>query len=48
MQIETKVMEQVKSVLKQFDTKYITESGALKRSTVTFELSDFWQGSLNE
>ncbi|MGY0242691.1 DNA methyltransferase, partial [Limosilactobacillus fermentum] len=41
MQIETKVMEQVKSVLKQFDTKYITESGALKRSTVINDLDKY-------
>lgn len=41
MQIETRVMEQVKSVLKQFGTKYITESGALKRSTVINDLDKY-------
>lgn len=41
MQIETKIMKQVKNVLRQFGTKYITESGALKRSTVISDLDKY-------
>lgn len=41
MQIETKIMEQVKNVLRQFGTKYIAESGTLKRSTVISDLDKY-------
>lgn len=41
MQVETKIMEQVKTVLQQFDTKYITEYGVLKRSTVINDLDKY-------
>ena len=41
MQIETKIMKQVKNVLRQFGTKYITESGTLKRSTVISDLDKY-------
>lgn len=41
MQIETKIMKQVKNVLRQFGTKYITEGGALKRSTVISDLDKY-------
>ena len=41
MQIETKIMEQVKTVLHQFGTKYMTESGVLKRNTVINDLDKY-------
>ncbi|TYA17247.1 site-specific DNA-methyltransferase [Lactobacillus sp. LSI2-1] len=41
MQIETKIMEQVKAVLHQFGTKYMTESGVLKRNTVINDLDKY-------
>lgn len=41
MQIDTKLMEQVKSVLQQFGTKYMTEDGALKRNTVINDLDKY-------
>ncbi len=41
MQIETKIMKQVKNVLRQFGTKYITEGSALKRSTVISDLDKY-------
>ena len=41
MQIETKIMEQVKNVLRQFGTKYIAESGTLKQSTVISDLDKY-------
>lgn len=44
MQIETKIMEQVKNVLRQFGTKYIAESGTLKRSTVISDLDKYDHG----
>ncbi|MRH09474.1 site-specific DNA-methyltransferase [Limosilactobacillus reuteri] len=41
MQIETKMMEQVKTVLQKFGMKYITENGALKRSAVINDLDKY-------
>ena len=41
MQIETKMMEQVKTILHQFGTKYVTENGALKRNTVVNDLDKY-------
>jgi adenine-specific DNA-methyltransferase len=41
MKVEPKIIEQVKSVLKQFGTKYLTESGELKRSNVINDLDQY-------
>ncbi len=41
MQIKTKIMEQVKTVLHQFGTKYMTEGGVLKRNTVINDLDKY-------
>lgn len=41
MQIETKMMEQVKNVLQSFGTKYIAENGSLKRGTVVNDLDKY-------
>lgn len=41
MQIETKMMEQVRNILKKFGTKYITKDGALKRNTVINDLDKY-------
>lgn len=41
MQIDTKLMEQVKTVLQQFGTKYITLEGNLKRNAVINNLDKY-------
>ena len=41
MQIDTRLMEQVKAVLQQFGTKYMTEDGVLKRNTVINALDKY-------
>lgn len=41
MKVEPKIIEQVKNVLKQFDTKYLTESGKLKRGNVIGALDQY-------
>lgn len=38
MKVEPKIITQVKKVLKQFDNKYLTENGSLKRSNVINDL----------
>lgn len=43
MKIDTKIMTQVKDVLKSFGNKYMTESGSLKRSTVVNDLDRYDQ-----
>ena len=41
MQIDTRLMEQVKDVLQQFGTKYITKDGSLKRNAVISDLDKY-------
>ena len=41
MQIDTRLMEQVKAVLQQFGTKYMTEDGVIKRNTVINALDKY-------
>lgn len=41
MKVETKIIEHIKSVLHQFDNKYMTESGDIKRSTVVDALNKY-------
>lgn len=41
MKVEPKIITQVKKVLKQFDNKYLTENGSLKRSNVINALDQY-------
>lgn len=41
MKVEPKIITQVKKVLKQFDNKYLTENGSLKRSNVINDLDKY-------
>lgn len=41
MKVEHKIITQVKKVLKQFDNKYLTENGSLKRSNVINALDQY-------
>lgn len=41
MQVESKIMEQVKSVLSDFGNKYIDNNGALKRNMVIEDLNHY-------
>lgn len=41
MKIETKIMARVKGVLESFGSKYVTESGAIKRSQVINDLDHY-------
>ena len=41
MQVESKIMEQVKSVLSGFGNKYINSNGSLKRNTVIEDLDHY-------
>lgn len=41
MAVEPKVMEHVRSVLEQFDNKYITDTGVLKRNNVIEDLDKY-------
>ena len=41
MQVESKIMEQVKSVLSNFGNKYIDNNGVLKRNMVIEDLNHY-------
>ena len=46
MQVESKIMEQVKSVLSNFGNKYIDNNGVLKRNMVIEDLNHYPLGTL--